>query len=68
MGEENSKIVPLGAPLFSCSINHLAYLCDFFCLTTFTDITDNWLRNEGRNLESASDLRRPSQPPSVLVP
>jgi hypothetical protein len=57
----------LGAPLFPCSINHLAHHCDFDCLTIFTDITDNWLRNECRNLESKSDLRRQSLPLSVVI-
>lgn len=57
----------MGAPLFFCSINHLAYLCDFDCLTILTDITDNWLRDEQRNLESESDLRRQSLPPSVVL-
>jgi hypothetical protein len=52
--------VPPGAPFFSCSINHLAHHCHFHNLTVFTDITDNWLRNECRNLESESDLRRQS--------
>ncbi len=53
MLEKSSKIVPSGAPLFSCSINHLAHHCGFDCLTIFADIMDNWLRNECRNLESS---------------
>jgi len=59
--------VPPGAPLFSCSINHLAHHFEFDCLTISKDITDNWLRNECRNLESESDLRRQSLPPSVVL-
>jgi hypothetical protein len=29
LANKSSKIVPLGAPVFSCSINHLAHHCDF---------------------------------------
>src|SRR5712671_3542052 len=59
--------VPPGAPLFSCSINHLARHRDCNRLTIFTDNTDNWLGKERRNLESESHARRQGLSPNVVL-
>src|SRR6266403_2917357 len=59
--------VPPGAPLFSCSINHLAHHRDFACLTILTDITDNWLRYERWDIKSEPHFCRQRLSPSIVL-